>query len=136
MMAKQDNPTMYKNATSSDQKALLFKAMNEGLNDTLAADIFHLEKPDSYIYDPNSEKKGIFYVLNEFNIWEKDSEACDLKYDLMRAMPELIEKMYFDYTKNTELSLEDKSRLAKIHSKNIKYLSMSKTRTGYPNQKN
>ena len=123
-MAKQDNPTLFTLASQKDRNTILFKILNSGITDKSAADLFYFDNKDKCIYSETNES---WYVMNEYNIWKKDSKGYEIIKQLANGLPKIITDYY-----STLLNKIKNDCLIKIYSDNwrkaIKILETNRTK--------
>lgn len=123
--AKKNDLKRYKIATKKDMDTILLKIMQEGITDKTAAELFYNYYQDKFFYD---EINKCWYVLNEYNIWKKDSEGYEIINYILNSLPKLINNFYTKIINQNRLSDEERNKYSKNWSKSIKYVSMIKSK--------
>lgn len=90
-MAKEDNLKKYIDALLHDKESILDKILYDGITDVTCAYLFYCLRPESYIYDVNNKD---WYKINEYGIYQKDTNNILLKDHINQILLIEIEKWY------------------------------------------
>lgn len=119
-MAQEDNIVEYKQAIKRDKKRQMYNIVKNGITDIAAAKLFQSCFEKNFIYD---EINGDWYCLNNYNIWQKDSEGLEVQKRIATTLMSMLLK----YKKTDYIGDPRNEDEGKRWKATIKYLSMQKS---------
>lgn len=106
-----ENEDLSSNNTNSFGKmdTILCQILSCGITDKKAAELFYFDNKEKCVY---CETNNSWYLLNEFNIWKKDSKG----YVLIKRLGDELPKKIISYYK----AMSKQSEVDEKYSKNLK----------------
>lgn len=123
--AREDNPKQFmKIKGSKDYLINLYvkSIFEKGITDRKIAKLYSIACKDKFLWD---EINGHWYIINEYNIWKKDTKGNKIMNDMSESLQPLLFQKYSNYLKNLDKSKDnkfEKELIQKNYSSADKYL--------------